>query len=95
MAGYGAPSVYLSTALATPIVPVAWDDTVTPAEGFVQPIQVGYLLQLTIRAFDGDITDAVEVLVDSDQGAQSAMPSCLLRSHCPVPALRLFGIGPL
>jgi len=62
--------VYLSTALATPIVPVTWDDTVTPAEGSVQPIQVGYLLQLTIRAFDGDITDEVDVLVDSDQGAQ-------------------------
>ena len=45
-AGYGEPSVYPVTALATPIVPVAWDDTMTPAEGSVLPIQVGYLLQL-------------------------------------------------
>jgi hypothetical protein len=68
LAGFGAPSVYTMTALATPIVPVAWDDTVTPPDGFVQPIQVGYLLQLQIRAFDGDITDDVDVMVDSDQG---------------------------
>jgi len=68
LAGYGEPSVYSATALATPIVPVAWDDTVTPAEGSVQPIQVGYMLTLTIRAFDGDITDEVDVMVDSDQG---------------------------
>jgi len=55
LAGYGEPSVYPVTALATPIVPVAWDDTLTPAEGSVQSIQVGYLLRLTIRAHDGDI----------------------------------------
>jgi len=68
LAGYGEPSIYPATALATPIVPVAWDDTVTPAEGSVQPIQVGYLLRLTIRAYDGDITDEVNLMVDSDQG---------------------------
>jgi hypothetical protein len=68
LAGFGEPSVYSATALATPIVPVAWDDTVTPAEGSVQRIQVGYKLTIVIRAFDGDITDRVDVMVDSDQG---------------------------
>ena len=68
LAGFGEPSVYSATALATPIVPVAWDDTVTPAEGSVQQIQVGYKLTIVIRAFDGDITDRVDVMVDSDQG---------------------------
>ena len=68
MAGYGEPSVYTMTALATPIVPVAWDEQVTPAADSVQQIQVGYTLTISIRAFDGDITDEVNVMVDSDQG---------------------------
>ena len=88
--------MYLSTALATPIVPVMWDDTVTPPEGSVQPIQVGYLLQLTIRAFDGDITDEIDVLVDSDQGAQlgARVPRFCACSLCffDSPNLRCYGV---
>jgi hypothetical protein len=50
---------------------------VTPAEGSVQNIQVGYLLRLDIRAFDGDITDEVDVLIDSDQGLHPFFKSLL------------------
>ena len=61
-AGYGPPVVYPLTALATPIMSVAWDAALSPAHLAVIPIQVGYELRQTIQAFDGDITDSVIAL---------------------------------
>jgi hypothetical protein len=56
------------TALATPIMSVAWDDALCPPHRSVIPIQVGYELRLTIQAFDGDITDSLDILIDTDKG---------------------------
>jgi len=58
-AGYGPPAIYPLTALATPIMSVAWDEAFSPPHLAEIPIQVGYRLQQTIRAYDGDITDSV------------------------------------
>ena len=67
-AGYGPPAVFPVTALATPIMPVAWDEAVTPPALTLLPIQVGYELRQTVRAFDGDITDSLDIVVDADKG---------------------------
>jgi hypothetical protein len=34
----------------------------------VIPIQVGYELRRTIQAYDGDITDSLDILIDTDKG---------------------------
>ena len=56
------------TALATPITSVAWDDALSPPHRSVIPIQVGYELRLTIQALDGDITDSLDISIDTDKG---------------------------
>ncbi|KAJ1481056.1 hypothetical protein T484DRAFT_1808805, partial [Baffinella frigidus] len=65
--GFGPPAVFALPALATPIVPVAWDAAM-PSEGQTLYIQVGYLLEVEVRAVDGDISDQVEVDVDGSRG---------------------------
>jgi hypothetical protein len=68
LAGFGPPAIFPATALATPIMPVAWDNSVSPQHMTVLAIQAGYTLQQTLRAFDGDITDSLDILVDPDKG---------------------------
>ncbi len=68
VAGYGEPGEYADAGLASPLVAPVWDEAVTPAEGAVLRIRVGYSATYLVRAVDGDVTDSVAVEVAEDPG---------------------------
>ena len=68
VAGFGEPGEYSTAGIASPLVAPAWDNTVTPLEKNVLSIRVGTLATYIVRAFDGDVTDTVAVLVEEDPG---------------------------